>query len=119
MARHPGRRDRRGWVESFSSGEPAFRSYVEKTMTKESLAKKSVDQRMVTYRELRERFGKLSLASVVKSTPGKLDVKLMTSDASITQFTFDVQTAAPWRLIQVSRREYRNVGHGGFGDFHH
>lgn len=108
----------RGWVEAFSAGEPSFRAYLGKALTPESLAKKSLDQRMVTYRELRERFGKLSFASVVKSSTDKLEVRLMASDGSLHEFTFEIQNAPPFKLIQVSRLDRRRQHHG-FGGFHH
>ena len=106
------------WVEAFSSGEPAMREFLEKHQAKQGFARKSMAERMRTYRENRERFGALQFGSVVRSVPGELRVRLMASDASMSEYIFAVQRQPPYALVSVSRLETRNVGHGGFG-FHH
>jgi hypothetical protein len=83
-------------------------------MAPASLADKGVPQRVERYRDLRRKYGRLELASVVKSSPEKLTVKLMASDATRTEFIFTAQTEAPWKLVSVGIRE-GHFGHGGIG----
>lgn len=105
----------RGWVDAFSTGEAAMRAFLSRELAPKSLAGKNVHQRIERYRDLRERYGKLVFASVVKSTTSELTVKLLDSDMTPHDFVFTVQTAAPYKLVSVGIRE---MGHG-FGGFHH
>lgn len=104
------------WVEAFSTSEAAMRTFNEKYLTPQSLAKRSVVKRTEGYRKLREQYGPLMLASVVKSTPGEVTVSLMDADGSAHEFIFAVQAEPPHKLVSVSIREQR---HHGFGGFHH
>lgn len=104
----------RGWVAAFSSGEAAMKEYLAAHLAPKSLESKSVPQRIERYRDLREKYGKLELASVVKSEREKLTVKLMASDATRHEFVFTTQGEAPYKLISVTIREFGH-GHGGFG----
>jgi hypothetical protein len=106
-----------GWVTAFSTGEAAMKEFDLAWLTAESLEKKSVDERIKSYRKLHERFGTLALASVVKSTPGELTVSLLDSDVAAHEFIFTVQTKPPYKLVSVAFRE-KVAGHGHFG-FHH
>lgn len=108
----------RGWVEAFSAGEDAMRAFLAKHLAPESLAERKLPKRIENYRKMRERFGALVLGSVEKSTPEKLTVSLLAEDASVHQFVFTVEKAAPHRLLSVGMLE-RHGGHGGHGGFHH
>lgn len=105
----------RGWVTAFSSGDSAMKAYLTAHLAPTSLADKSVPQRIERYRDLCQKYGRLELASVVKSAPGKLTVKLMASDATRYEFIFTAQTEAPYKLLSVAIREGGHFGHGGFG----
>ena len=105
----------RGWVTAFSSGDSAMKAYLAAHMAPASLADKNVPQRIERYRDLRKKYGRLELASVVKSSDDKLTVKLMASDATRTEFIFTAQTGAPWKLVSVGIREGGHFGHGGHG----
>ena len=108
----------RGWVTAFSSGDSAMKAYLAAHMAPSSLADKSVPQRIERYRDLRKKYGRLELASVVKSSADKLTVKLMGSDATRYEFIFTAQTEAPWKLVSVGIREGGHFGHGGHGGGH-
>lgn len=114
----PAGRTARGWVTAFSSGEKAMREFLAGTLTQESLARRSMDERMVTYRENRETLGKLTLGSVVQSTPTELTVSLLDSDLASHEFVFTVQADAPHRLVSVAIRQRTHGSHLG-GMFHH
>lgn len=107
----------RGWVEAFSTGEDAMRAYLKANMSERKLAKRTMAQRTENYRKLRERYGKLMLASVTSETQDELKVTLMASDASTHGFVFAVEREAPHLLASVSIVQ-KGFSHGG-GGFHH
>jgi 5-methyltetrahydrofolate--homocysteine methyltransferase len=47
----------RGWVQAFSSGEPAMKAFLASSMAERSLAAKPLPQRVERYRDLREKYG--------------------------------------------------------------
>lgn len=104
----------RHWVKAFRLGETAMREFYLVELSAESLAKRSADARLETYRTFRERFGTLMFASIVKSAPTELTVKLMDADAKPHTFVFKVEAAAPHKLESISMTEMRPGGH-----FHH
>jgi len=104
----------RHWVEAFSRGETAMRQALTDLMAPESLATRGIDARMETYRENRERFGALVLATVDRSAPAELEVTLLASDLSRHRFVFKTRTAPPHRLLSVGRIEMQPGGHAGF-----
>ena len=108
----------RGWVEAFALGDSAMRALDMKALSKESLAKRGVEERIVSYRKLHERFGKLTLVTVVEQAPEELTASLLDSDLAAHEFTFEIEPAEPYRLASVSMKEVVH-GHGGFGGFHH
>jgi hypothetical protein len=105
----------RGWVEAFSTGEQAMRAFLSNEMAPKSLEGRNVKQRVENYRTLRERYGKLVLGSVEKSTPAELTAKLMASDGSSHTFIFTVQPEPPHKLVSVGIRERSHGGGHGFG----
>jgi hypothetical protein len=105
----------RRWVAAFSSGDSAMRDFYAREVARESVAKRDVQTRVERYRTLRERYGKLSFASVVESKPYELAVKLMATDASMHVFIFTVQPEPPHKLISVGIRERAHGHPGGFG----
>jgi len=102
----------RQWVVAFSKGETAMRQALTELLAPESLATRGLDPRMATYRENRERFGTLVLATVDKSAPAELEVTLLASDLSRHRFVFKTQTAPPHKLLSVGRIEMQPGGHG-------
>ena len=105
----------RGWVVAFNTGEKAMKEFLANEMAPKSLESRSLNQRVEKYQALREKYGKLALGSVVKSTPAELTVKLMDSSGSLHTFIFTAETEAPYRLVSVGIRE---GGHGGHGFGH-
>lgn len=104
----------RQWVAAFSKGETAMRQALTDLMAPESLATRGIDARMETYRDNRERFGALVLATVDKSAPAELEVTLLASDLSRHRFVFKTRTAPPHKLLSVGRIEMQPGGHSGF-----
>lgn len=102
----------RRWVDAFSKGETAMRQALTELLAPESLATRGLDARMETYRESRERFGTLVLATVEKSAPAELEATLLAADLSRHRFVFKTQPASPYKLLSVGRMELQPGGHG-------
>jgi len=100
----------RRWVEAFSEGEDAMRVCLTEILAPESIAQRGIDERLETYRGLRDRFGSLVLVSIDKSEPNELAATLIASDLARHKFIFTVQSEPPHMLISVGRIER---GHGG------
>ena len=105
----------RAYVAAFSSGVPAMRAFDARELGAASLAERPIEARLERYRELRERYGRLVLASILKSAPNELTASLMDMDGALHEFEFSTTPAG--RLATVRIREKRNL-HGLFG-FHH
>ena len=103
------------WVKAFSSGEKAMKACLADILAPESLAKTGVSVRVERYRDLRERYGTLSLVAIEKSEPGQVEATLAASDLSQHHFIFNVQTQAPYKLASVAMREPGHMGMPGFG----
>ena len=104
----------RRWVEAFSQGETAMRDCLAEILTPESLAERGLDERIESYRSLRERFGSLVLASIDRSGPAEIEATLIASDMSRHKFVFKVQAEPPHKLVSVGRLEHRGGGHPGY-----
>jgi hypothetical protein len=106
----------RRWVKAFSAGETAMRRALPDLLTPEALAKHGMDERMERYRQFHDQIGDLTLVQVDKAVPGELTATLVGSDMKSRQFVFTVQTAPPYRLLNVSMLQ---KAHAGLGGFHH
>ena len=108
---HAGTMGRR-WVSAFNTGEQAMRDTLAAIMASESLQKSAMPQRIERYRDLRERYGTLTLVLVEKSEPDRCEVTLTGSDMAEHRFVFSTQSTAPFKLVSVSMIER---GHFGMG----
>ena len=107
----------RRWAEAFSKGEKAIKEALPEILAPENLAKRTMEDRMESYRGLHDRFGALMLVKIESATPDSLVATLASSDMSQRQFVFAFQSAAPYKVTRVTIREYQSHGHSG--GFHH
>ncbi|MGH9442375.1 MAG: hypothetical protein ACRD16_08860 [Thermoanaerobaculia bacterium] len=101
----------RQWVEAFSAGEEAMMKFLVRNMTPESLKKRSLKERIESYRSLQKKYGTLKLESVVDSGPGELHVMLQDASGAKRDFTFTVGTEAPFKLVSIAVRESHSPFH--------
>jgi hypothetical protein len=106
----------RGWVEAFSSGDSAMRIYLANNIRPQSLAERGIEERLARYHELRDKYGKLVLASLDSVTATEIKVRLMASDATLHTFVFTVEPGVRAKLASIKIVEGMP---GGFGAFHH
>lgn len=99
------------WVEAFPS-ETDMRAFLAKNVDPQELQKRSIDERMASWRDSQKQFKTLKFASVVSSKPEELKVMLASADGEKREFTFTVQKAPPHKLVSITRIEYQ---HHGFG----
>src|SRR3954470_16427425 len=67
------------WVEAFSS-EAAMRTFLVKNVDPQELQKRSVEERLVSWRDGHKKFKTLRFSSVVSSKPEELKVMLASAD---------------------------------------
>jgi len=101
----------RGWVEAFNQGEPAMRKFLSENIPATSLAERSVDSRLATYRDLRVRLGRLRLFSVVSTEPLRVTVALSDSEGLRHEFDFVATEDPPHKLAAMTGRVTQR--HGG------
>lgn len=102
------------WVRAFGQGEKAMKECLTEIMAPASLQKTDMKVRVERYRDLRERYGRLTLAKIEKSTEDQVEATLAAEDMSEHHFIFAAQTVTPYKLLSVSIRQ---PGHAipGFG----
>ena len=108
----------RDYVAAFNAGDDAMKAFYTRAFPPESLAVRPPEKRLTRYHDLRETVGTLAFGGVVKDSTGQLTVRLLDADALPHEFTFEVQTVKPYRLLRISLKQVIS-GHGGFGGFHH
>lgn len=101
----------RGWVDAFNRGEPAMRRFLAESLAASSLAERGVEARLETYRDLRERLGRLALAEVATVEPHAVTVVLADGEALRHEFTFASEPEPPHKLARISGRVTQR--HGG------
>lgn len=94
----------RGWLEAFNAGEPAMRRFLAENLTAASLAERAVDARLATYRDLRERLGRLALTAVTVDQPTAVTVTFADAERLRHEFTFVATEEAPHRLARIEGR---------------
>ena len=99
------------WLTAFAAGDDGMRAFYRESLTPESLARRGVDERLESTRELRERFGSLTLASVDVSTPTRVEASMLTAEHQSVPFIFTVGPQPPHRFVSVSYRDRRTIGH--------
>ncbi len=96
------------WIEAFSTGEEAMRTFLADNLTKEALAERSMKQRLTSYRRLHDQYGSLMLSSVVESSATELTAKILAEDTSENRFVFEVEEQAPHKLVAVMIMQFRH-----------
>jgi hypothetical protein len=100
-----------GWVEAFNRGEPAMRRFFVERLAAASLAERGMEERMASYRSLRELVGRLNLVEVVTAEPHAVTVVLRGRDELRHELTFVAEAEAPHGLLAVSARVTQRHGH--------
>jgi hypothetical protein len=102
----------RRWAEAFSKGEKAMKETLPEILAPEVLAKRSMEERIESYRSLHDRLGPLMLVKIQSSSPDSLVASLASSDMTQRLFVFSFQATDPHKLTSVTIREFQS--HLGF-----
>ena len=87
------------YLTAFNTGrEDAVRASIEAHVSKAALAQRSIDERVATYRELRDQHGKLTPTRVVDSADDHLQILVDTSQGETLDITFMAEPDAPHLL---------------------
>jgi hypothetical protein len=105
------------WVAAFDAGEKEMKACLADIMAADALTKKPILSRVERYRDLKERFGSLTLVSVDKNEAASIEVTLAAADLSTHHFVFHLEPKPPYKLEQVGMMEGIHAGLGSF--FHH
>jgi hypothetical protein len=97
------------WVKAFAS-EATMRAFLSRNVDEEGFRRRSMDERLETWRASKKKLGALKLVSVVSSKPAELKAVLASTDGEKHEFTFTVQPAAPHKLVSITRAEGRHHG---------
>lgn len=104
----------RAWVEAFSTGETSMRTYLEFNLAAPSLAGRSMEDRLASYRKLRQQLGSLRLVEVTSQEGTELRVVLFGSESDERHdATFRFQAEEPRKLLAVELT--MRQPHGFFG----
>lgn len=78
------------YFKSYNSGEPAMRTFEKSFRAKSALAKRSIDDRMAQYNDMRDKFGELTPVRILQTDDGSLSM-LVTADGPGETFRFEFQ----------------------------
>jgi len=101
------------WVNAYPS-EAAMRAFYARNLDPEDIKKRSIDERIVTWRQAQKEFGNLKFVSVVSSKPEELKVMLARADGEKREYTFTVKPSPPHKLVSITLMEYVKHGHSLF-----
>lgn len=104
------------WFEAFRAGEDAMRRYIETHVGKEDLARRSLDERLAVYRDMRSEHRSLTPERLVAERDGELQVIVRTGTGGRLDLTFLFDPAPPHGLRGLRVMDTGPAGPGGAGE---
>ena len=101
----------RAWLDAFNSGEVQMRRFLGSNMAERSLKERSIDTRMETFRDLRKRYGTLSVKGITRSDAVQLDALISCGDGTVRTFRFELEDEPPHKLQAIRIFESHRRGH--------
>jgi hypothetical protein len=102
----------KAWVEAFPT-EPGMKAFLLKNISEDGLKRRSLDDRLKTYRDLKKKYVTLRFDSIVESSPYELHVSMLcTGDNVKRTFIFAVDPEPPNKLASISIAELQHHGLG-------
>jgi beta-lactamase family protein/aspartyl protease len=107
----PPGRHARAWFEAFNQGEAAMRIFYEAHVSKQDLARRSVEQRLGVYRQMRQEFARLSPLRVIAGSDDELRIEAR-PDQGPARLEIGFRTEGPQRTLAGIRVEDIRAGGG-------
>ena len=109
----------RDWVSAFGAGDDSMAACLNRVLPAESLAKRPMSERLVTYRRMHDELGTLTFFAVDRQSADELTVTLLAADLSKHKFIFTLQPDAPHRLLSIKTIQGGHGSFPGLGWLHH
>lgn len=88
------------YIKAFNSGdEVVMRAFMANNISEVSLKRRSIDDRIGIYKEMRGNMERLELRRVLEATPGAITVLVQTSKGEWFEFGFEFETEAPHKIL--------------------
>ncbi len=88
------------YIKAFNSGdEQLMRSFMANNISEASLKRRSIDERIQIYKEMRINMEKLELRRVTEATANSITVLLQTSKGEWFEFGFEFEADAPHKIL--------------------
>ena len=90
-----------GWIAAFNSGDDAkMRQYLAENLTPEAIARRSIDERLGTNRDMRAAFGTVELRKVLEASENLVTVVYAVREGFV-RLSFEFAPAPPHRLLRI------------------
>jgi D-alanyl-D-alanine carboxypeptidase len=89
------------WFEAYNAGEPAMKKYIQAHVAPAALEKRSLEDRMEIYRDMREERGKISALEVQEFTESSVKVIVRGERGGRFAITFLCDEDAPHKLMAI------------------
>jgi CubicO group peptidase (beta-lactamase class C family) len=88
------------YIKAFNSGdEQAMRSFITSNVSEAALKRRSVDERLAVYREMRGNMGTIELVKVLEVTPSTITGIFRTRSGGSSKIGFAFETEPPQKLL--------------------
>jgi D-alanyl-D-alanine carboxypeptidase len=95
-----------GWLAVFNSGDvEAMRAFTARVVTPEDLVRRPMEQRLATYRRMKDDLGTLTIAGILDDDPARLTALATTSAGERVAITFETRAGAPAFLAGIRIEE--------------
>lgn len=89
------------WFQAYNAGEPAMKKYIQAHVAPAALEKRSLEDRMEIYRDMREERGKISALEVQEFTESSVKVIVRGERGGRFAITFLCDEDAPHKLMAI------------------
>ena len=88
------------YIKAFNTGDEAvMRAFMANNISEASLKRRSIDERIEIYKEMRGNMEKLELRRVVEATPNAITLLFQTGKGEWFEFGFEFEADAPHKLL--------------------
>jgi len=90
------------YLKAFNAGdEKAFLDTQERLLNETQLKRRTREERAALYKKMRENLGTLTVERVLKATPLTIQVRMRANGDAESEFTFDFEEKAPFKMSGI------------------